>query len=484
MPSFDDALPGATKGTAIVNFAVAAVVFAAIGVATALDVTPIRSFGVLFVAVFVWLGLHCAPGGSLKVLPVFIVAYVVPLLDASPPLDPRALVITGATCVFVAELLARNRLRAHTEQRRADATARAFRIVATASTTLQQLDPDAVLGAVVDAVMDLGYDAANLVLIDDATETFVLAHQRGISAVLGNDRHPLGSGLTAQVRETRRAIVIDDYATWEHAIEVYRDCGVRAMIGVPILAGSHLAGVLVASTARMRTIPPSEQDPIEALAAVASAALANVEHFRTEQAAVLTQTAAAMTDGLTGLANRRQADEALRAIAPGTSVVMVDLDHFGQVNERLGHAGGDDVLKRISVHLAAGLRAGDFLARFGGEEFLLLLPDQSVDEAVRILDRLAATWRATDPATTFSAGIARHRLGGAAETLARADAALYEAKRTGRDRCASEDELASLPPAISMRGTAPPTAVVEVGPVADAGLAVVRTAAAGQELVA
>jgi diguanylate cyclase (GGDEF)-like protein len=441
--SVDQPILDVGRASRAAGIGVAAVAFVAIGVATKLGVTPIRSYGVLFVAVFVWLGLHHPPRSSLRVLPLFVPAYVIPVLDATPRFDPRALAIAAATCVFVAEVIAWNRTQTRTEQHRADATARAFRVVATASSSLQQLNPDAVLDAVVDAVMTLGYEAANLVLIDDATESFVLAHPRGISVQLGVDRHPLGTGLTSQVRASRRTLVVDDYATWEHAIDVYRDCGVRAMIGVPILAGSHLVGVLVASTARTRTIPPAELDPLEALAAVASAALANVELFRTERQAVLAQTEAAMTDGLTGLANRRRADATLETMLPGTAVVMIDLDHFGLVNERLGHAGGDEALRRIAAHLAAGLREGDLLARFGGEEFVLLLPGTGVAAAMRIVERLGATWRATDLSTTFSAGVACHRLGAVAETLARADAALYEAKRSGRDRCLAEEPLAA-----------------------------------------
>lgn len=443
MGSVDEANADAARSSRASGVGGAFAAFVAIGVATKLGVTPIRSYGVLFVAVFVWLGLHHPPRTSLRVLPLFVPAYVIPVLGSTPRFDPRALVIAGATCVFVAEAIAENRRRTRREQQRADATARAFRVVATASSSLQQLDPDAVLDAVVDAVMALGYEAANLVLIDDETESFVLAHPRGISVQLGVDRHPLGTGLTAQVRASRRTLVVEDYATWANAIDVYRDCGVRAMIGVPILAGSRLVGVLVASTARRRTIPPAELDPLEALAAVASAALANVEHYRIEQEAVRAQTEVAMTDGLTGLANRRRADAALDAIVPGSCVVMIDLDHFGQVNERLGHAGGDEVLRRISDHLSAGLRDGDFLARFGGEEFLLLLPGKSVSAAMRIVERLGATWRATEPITTFSAGVACHRIGAAADTLARADAALYEAKRAGRDRCLAEEPLAA-----------------------------------------
>jgi diguanylate cyclase (GGDEF)-like protein len=417
--------------------------FVAIGLTRPL--LPVRSYGVLFIAVFAWIGLHHRPRTAWKALPVLLPAYVIPLLGATPGFDARALALTAGTGVFVAEAIASGRRRAAAAEGSALRIAAAFRTVATTSASLQRLDPHAVLDAVVDGVMALGYDAANLAMIDDASQTFFLAHPRGISTQLGTERLPLGNGMTAQVRASGLPVVVDDYATWTHAIDFYRDCGIRAMIGVPILTDGHLVGVLVASTAHRRTIPIAEQDPLVALAAVAGAALANVERYQMEQHVAEEQRHAALTDALTGLANRRHADEVLERLAAGATIVLIDLDHFGRVNERLGHSGGDDVLRAVSASLAAGLREHDFLARFGGEELLLVLPGSGLQAAVVVVERLAAAWRATEPATTFSAGVAHHHGGDPSSTLRRADAALYEAKRGGRDRCVAAGDGSPRP---------------------------------------
>lgn len=157
----------------------------------------------------------------------------------------------------------------------------------------------------------------------------------------------------------------------------------------------------------------------------------------------------ATRDELTGLPNRRQILEllaheerrALRQDAPLCSC-MIDIDHFKQVNDTLGHQAGDEALQRFSTILSSALRAGDVLARWGGEEFMLLLPGTPIEEATKVLERLRK--RCADPAqwvaspqlkVTFSAGLSAHISGESTQlAIARADAALYQAKKLGRNR--------------------------------------------------
>ena len=106
----------------------------------------------------------------------------------------------------------------------------------------------------------------------------------------------------------------------------------------------------------------------------------------------------ALTDPLTGLPNRRAAEERLqkeRARTPrdghGFALTLVDLDHFKMVNDRYGHAVGDEVLKFVARRFESGLRKGDWVARWGGEEFLFVLHGSTVEEAASIMEqRLAA----------------------------------------------------------------------------------------------
>lgn len=143
---------------------------------------------------------------------------------------------------------------------------------------------------------------------------------------------------------------------------------------------------------------------------------------------------AATTDALTGLPNRRLVDERLSALRPGDSVVVCDLDRFKQLNDTRGHQAGDDVLVAFAAALAAGSRATDFAGRLGGEEFVLVLPATDLRAAAAHVDRIRSDWAAGEPLVTFSAGVAEVGDEAGADVLARADRALYRAKRAGRDR--------------------------------------------------
>lgn len=156
------------------------------------------------------------------------------------------------------------------------------------------------------------------------------------------------------------------------------------------------------------------------------------------------------TDTLTGLLNRRGMDEALALLGTeGTpvAIVAIDIDHFKRINDRYGHAAGDQALQALAGVMREGSRSGDVLARLGGEEFIMLLPGASMAAAIAIAQRLRA--RLASPAATplpapitISVGVAHYPEQGATlETVfERADQALYYAKNHGRDSvCAADD---------------------------------------------
>ena len=164
----------------------------------------------------------------------------------------------------------------------------------------------------------------------------------------------------------------------------------------------------------------------------------------------------ALVDGLTGLPNRRQCEETLGAELaraeryPGPlSVVVADLDDFKDVNDRFGHQAGDVVLREFAALLQENLRDIDLAGRWGGEEFLLLLPGTDLEGAAHVAERVR---RALEQRTllsvdgeaipvTASFGVAAYpQAGSAAALFAAADAALYEAKRRGKNRVSAGSE--------------------------------------------
>jgi len=185
-----------------------------------------------------------------------------------------------------------------------------------------------------------------------------------------------------------------------------------------------------------------------------------------EQQALLEQLA--REDKLTGLCNRRHfeeraQEELLRAQRYGRplSLLLGDLDHFKQINDRYGHAYGDTVLRQIGQMLPLHCRTSDIVARYGGEEFMVLLFETGLEDALKVAERLCASVRTlafTHPSgaftVTISFGVTSLRNGqmqSLSELIDEADKALYAAKRNGRDRVERWGDDSSFSPTHSAR---------------------------------
>ncbi|WP_181918947.1 diguanylate cyclase [Wenzhouxiangella sediminis] len=162
----------------------------------------------------------------------------------------------------------------------------------------------------------------------------------------------------------------------------------------------------------------------------------------------LTQVKQAELDFLTGLWNRRKCEEKATELLRQAdrydqplALMLLDVDNFKSINDRFGHAHGDEVLKGVGHHLGNTVRGVDVVGRWGGEEFIILAPETGLDEAKLLAERICAELRrqsfAGSQAVTVSIGVTRVSKGERLEqALERADEALYRAKREGRDRVA------------------------------------------------
>ena len=243
----------------------------------------------------------------------------------------------------------------------------------------------------------------------------------------------IGEGAIRRVAETGQPLV--QVSATEPSIRNLP----ASLVAVPLVGGGRVGAVLVLVRAESQPFTTAERDVLQAFAPVAAAAMTSAEVTRAAREESL-------VDALTGVGNRRRfdADLATASTGPTVALFIADIDHFKQVNDVHGHPAGDALLRAVAMVLREGVRPADSVYRFGGEEFCVLLPGATLDEAAEVAERVrqdlaARTFdvgTATPLGVTASFGVAFGG-GDGADLLARADAALYEAKHGGRNRVAT-----------------------------------------------
>ena len=415
---------------------------AVIGGANNAGLLPERAYGMFFVVLFVWIGVHHPPGTAFKVVPAAVVGFALPILlgRLHASLDPRAVILVMVISCLVAEIVSRIVAQSVRERQRAERAADSLHIVGAAIAAARHLSPEAVLDGAVDGVMALGYDGANIAVIDEDAGVFEPVHTRGISQAMAGGAYSLADSLTGRVWESDQAIIASDYQNESRTVEAIRASGVATVVGVPIHDNGRVSAVLMAALGACRAILPEEVEALKLLADGAAGALASARAFQRQVERAGLSASDALTDDLTGLGNRRRSRQILESLSVGDCLVLIDLDRFKSVNDTRGHSAGDRLLSDLAEYIASRLRKPDSVVRHGGEEFLLHLPGTTLAEAGDVLGRLMAGWRDRGPVATFSAGVARHREGDSSgTTLERADQACYRAKDLGRNRFCYED---------------------------------------------
>ncbi|MCA9609277.1 MAG: sensor domain-containing diguanylate cyclase [Myxococcales bacterium] len=287
----------------------------------------------------------------------------------------------------------------------------------------------------------LGVERASLRLLDPDREEILAVARAGRPLHERPQPFKPGEGLLGWIVE-QRAPIRSGAATEDPRFLPRPGMGegLGSFLGVPLLIGSRCSGVLSVVCDEPDRFSERDQRLLVLLAAMAAP---HVEVGRLQRLTTV--------DPLTGTLNRRGLDEAFPEVE-GTdlvaplAVVMSDLDRFKDVNDVYGHAVGDAVLREVGDRLAAVLRRGDAVVRVGGEEFLLVLPGASREQAVRVAERARASIERarivvgeSTVSVTMSFGVAERRLDETRdEVIARADAALYRAKDEGRNRVVAD----------------------------------------------
>jgi diguanylate cyclase (GGDEF)-like protein len=286
------------------------------------------------------------------------------------------------------------------------------------------------------------YDHIGIGLMDYVTKDIEIKAEAGTTSQTLGRRISIGSGVLGKVARTGVSALVQNAGPGQLAGVLPES---RAVLCLPITYGETLLGVLNIESVDESAFAPQDVLILNTLADLLATALHNSFVFQKLQ-----QTS--ITDGLTGIKTRRFFWEALssewkRASRSGRpfSVVLIDLDKFKEVNDSLGHLEGDLVLARVGRLLEQKCRQSNVVARYGGDEFIILMPETGIEQAQALAERLRV-WVATDPTLeehhiTGSFGVASFPVHGfSIEDLIRvADAGMYVAKKAGGNQVSTSD---------------------------------------------
>lgn len=291
---------------------------------------------------------------------------------------------------------------------------------------------------------NFAFEHIGIGFLDYATKDIEIKAEAGTTSNMAGKRVPLGVGILGRVARSGDFALVQD-SPEPHLLGLLPDS--RSVLCIPLAYGETLLGVLNIESTREHAFSSQDVLLLRTLADLLSTALHNAFIFQKMQQQ-------SITDGLTGIKTRRFFLEALsqewkRASRSGRpfSVVLVDLDKFKDVNDTMGHLEGDLVLARVGRLLEQKCRQSNVVARYGGDEFVILMPETGVEQALILSERLRL-WMATDPMlnerkVSGSFGVASFPLHGAStEDIIRvADAGMYVSKHAGGNRVSTAEEV-------------------------------------------
>ena len=309
---------------------------------------------------------------------------------------------------------------------------------------ISTLHPEEMLAAIAAELhLGLPYDHIGLGILDYETREVVIQVEAGHRAQGLNRRFKLGEGCVGQVAQSGTLRQVDNPQDARAIQPVLADAA--SVLCLPIVYGDQLLGVLNIESRQPRAFHDKDVLLLRTLADVVASALHNAFAFQKAQEQ-------AITDGLTGVKTHRFFMEALSSewrrstrVSRPFSLALLDLDKFKFVNDYFGHLEGDSVLQRVGRVLEQNVRRSDVVARYGGDEFVILMPETNADQAYRLADKLRQ-WIANDPLLrerkiTASIGLATfpQHAPTAPELIQISDAGMYLAKHQGGNVIVSAD---------------------------------------------
>ena len=312
-------------------------------------------------------------------------------------------------------------------------------------TAISSDDPVHMLSQIAGEIQkNFSFDHIGIGLLDYGTKEIEIKAEGGVTAHAMGRRIPLGAGILGRVARTGERALVQN-ALPGNLSGILPDS--RAVLCIPITYSERLIGVLNIENRNENAFSPQDVLILNTLADLLATALNNAFVFQKLQQQ-------SITDGLTGIKTRRFFWEALsaewkRASRSGRpfSVVLIDLDKFKEVNDTMGHFEGDLILARVGRLLEQKSRQSNVVARYGGDEFIVLMPETGADQAQVLAERLRH-WLASDPTlsehhVTGSFGVASFPMHGfSIEDIIRvADAGMYVSKRSGGNLVSTAQEF-------------------------------------------